>query len=441
MFRPLVLWISVSIRGDEDVRNNKIIGSAGLITAERGAGQRNRQGIFAATIFMLVLAFAMPRAQAQTFTALHQFNGALVGGLTDGANPEGALLRDASGNLFGTTNTGGIGEGTVFKLDSAGKETILLTFNFQVNGGSPASPLVQDASGNLYGIADGGPGGAGVLYRVSQQGDQTLLFQFQGGKGTQPKVPWGGILMDKSGNIFGTTLAGGKGNCLFGSGCGTVYKLDTAGVLRVLHNFNGGVGGSEPAGPLVQDAAGNLYGVAEQGGNLACAEFPQIGCGTVFKLAKNGVFTVLHTFQGGTDGAAPQPGLFRDSLGNIFGTTAKGGSTENGTVFKISSSGAFSVLHRFTGKDGTTPNGGLVADSLGNLFGTTQVGGANGLGTAFRLDAAGRVKILHSFTGNNDGASPLAGLILDAAGNLYGTTVKNFLIQQVQGGNVFVIGQ
>src|SRR4051794_6248384 len=98
------------------------------------------------------------------------------------------------------------------------------------------------------------PGAQASCTGSRQQGDQTLLFQFQGGTGTQPKVPSGGILMDRSGNIFGTTLAGGKGNCLFGSGCGTVYKLDTARVLRVLHNFNGGVGGSEPAGPLVQDA-------------------------------------------------------------------------------------------------------------------------------------------------------------------------------------------
>ena len=245
--------------------------------------------------------------------------------------------------------------------------------------------------------------------------------------------------MDKAGNIFGTSLAGGKGTCLFGSGCGTVYKLDTARVLRVLHNFNGGAGGSEPAGPLVQDAAGNLYGIAEQGGNLTCAEFPQVGCGTVFKLAKSGAFTVLHTFKGGADGAAPQPGLFLDAAGNVFGTTFKGGSAENGTVFKIASNGAFSVLHQFTGKDGTNPNGGLVSDASGNLFGTTQVGGKNGLGTAFRMDTAGRVTILHSFTGGTDVASPLAGVILDPAGNVFGTTVKNFLIQTVQGGNVFEI--
>ena len=409
------------------------------MSAIRGGGSWIGRKTVSAAISVFLLALGASAGHAQTFTALHQFNGAVVGGVADGANPQAALLRDAGGNLFGTTFDGGIGEGVAFKLDSAGKETILLTFNFSTSGGFPATPLIQDASGNLYGIADGGPGGAGVLYRLSQQGDQTLLFQFQGGAGTQPKVPSGGLLMDKAGNIFGTTLAGGKGTCLFGSGCGTVYKLDTARVLHVLHNFNGGAGGSEPAGPLVQDAAGNLFGVAEQGGNLTCAEFPQVGCGTVFKLAKNGTFTVLHTFKGGADGAAPQPGLFLDAAGNLFGSTSKGGNAENGTVFKIASNGAFTVLHQFTGKDGTTPNGGLVVDPSGNLFGTTQIGGKNGLGTAFRMDAAGQVTILHSFTGLNDGASPLAGVVLDSSGNVFGTTVKNFLIQTVQGGNVFEV--
>jgi uncharacterized repeat protein (TIGR03803 family) len=398
-----------------------------------------KQNFFCAAIFVLVLAVTMPSAQAQTFTPLHQFNGGLIGGSNDGANPEGALIRDAAGNLFGTTFAGGIGEGVAYKLDSTGRETILFTFNDLVSGGFPASPLIQDQVGNLYGVADGGPGGAGVVFRLSQQGEETLLFQFQGGSGTQPKVPSGGIVMDKAGNIFGTTLAGGKGNCLFGSGCGTIFRLDPAGALRVLHNFNGGPGGSEPLGPLVQDAAGNLYGVAQQGGDLSCPEFPQVGCGTVFKLATNGTFAVLHTFKGGADGAAPQPGLLLDAAGNLFGTTSRGGNSENGTVFKISSNGTNTVLHRFTGKDGTTPNGGLVSDSAGNLYGTTQVGGRNALGTVFRLDPAGRLKVLHAFTGGLDGASPLAGVILDAAGNLYGTAVKNFLIQRVQGGNVFVI--
>lgn len=401
----------------------------------RAIQSRKRNRVFAG-MFMLALMAMIPTAQAQTFKALHQFNGSLVDGVSDGANPEGALIRDAAGNLFGTTFAGGAGEGVVFKLDSAGQETILFTFN-GTTGESPASPLLQDAAGNLFGIADGGPG-AGIVYELSQQGEENILFAFPGGLFNPiPGVPTGGIFRDGSGNIFGATFFGGHGNCQFS--CGSIFRVDTAGQLHVLHNFSGGADGSKPFGPFVQDAAGNLYGVAEQGGDLSCAEVPQLGCGTVYKLAKNGTLTVLHTFQGGLDGAIPQPGLLRDAAGNLFGTALKGGNSENGLVFKIAADGTYTVLHRFTGKDGTNPNGGLVSDPAGNLFGTTQVGGGQQLGTVYQLSPAGRVKVLHTFTGAEDGDRPLAGLIRDAAGNLYGTTVSNGLIQQVQGGNVFEI--
>jgi len=374
----------------------------------------------------------VPSAKAQTFKVLHEFNGQ-----SDGALPEGALLRDAAGNLFGTTFAGGeLGEGTVYKIDTTGAETVLFTFSAFESGSNPASPLIQDQSGNLVGIADEGPGGAGIVYKLSPLGDQTLLFSFQGGTGRNARVPSGGLFLDKSGNIFGTTLFGGNGTCQFG--CGTIYRLDTAGTLRVLHSFSGGSDGSKPFGPLVRDAAGNLYGVAKSGGDLSCPEFPQSGCGTVFKLTPNGVFTVLHRFHGGTNGATPQAGLLLDAARNLFGAAAAGGFSENGLVFKISSTGTYTVLHRFTGKDGKTPNGGLVSDPAGNLFGTAQSGGVDGLGTAFEMTASGQVRVLHTFTGDLDGAFPLAGLIRDANGNLFGTAVKNFLIDQFNG-DVFEI--
>ena len=382
-------------------------------------------------IFVLVVAITLPSANAQTFKVLHEFNGQ-----SDGALPEGALLQDAAGNFFGTTFAGGaIGEGTVYKIDSRGAESVLFSFDAFVSGSSPASALIQDQSGNLIGTADGGPGGAGIIYKISQQGDQRLLFSFQGGTGRNARVPSGGPIADKGGNIFGTTLFGGNGPCQFG--CGSVYRLDTAGTLRVLHNFNGTSDGSKPAGPLVRDTAGNLFGVAKSGGNLNCAEFPQIGCGTVFKLSK-GVLTVLHTFQGGADGATPQAGLLLDAAGNLFGAAAAGGNGENGLIFKISSTGTYTVLHRFTGRDGKNPNGSLVADAAGNLFGTAQGGGTNALGTVFEMSPAGQVTVLHAFTGGLDGAFPSAGLIRDSAGTLTGTAVKNFLITQFNG-DVFQI--
>jgi uncharacterized repeat protein (TIGR03803 family) len=385
-----------------------------------------KENFFKAAIFALVLAFTLPSANAQTFKVLHEFNGQ-----SDGALPEGAILQDAAGNLFGTTFAGSaIGEGTVYKIDSRGAESVLLSFNAFVTGSSPASALIQDQAGNLVGTADGGPGGAGIIYKLSQQGDQRLLFSFQGGTGRNARVPSGGPIMDTAGNIFGTTLFGGNGACQFG--CGSVYRLDTAGTLHVLHNFNGVSDGNQPFGPLVRDAAGNLFGIAKSGGNLNCTEFPQTGCGTVFKISK-GVLTVLHTFQGGTDGATPQPGLLLDAAGNLFGAAAAGGNGENGLIFKISSNGTYSVVHRFTGNDGKTPNGTLVVDAAGNLFGTAQGGGVNALGTVFELSAAGKVTVLHAFTGNLDGAFPLAGLTRDSSGTLTGTAVKNFLINQFNG--------
>jgi len=296
--------------------------------------------------------------------------------------------------------------------------------------------LIQDQAGNLYGIADEGPGGAGILFKLSPEGEQTILHAFQGGLGRNARVPSGGILMDKFGNIFGTTLAGGNGSCLFG--CGSVFRLDPAERLHVLYQFSGGSDGSHPYGPLVQDVAGNLYGVAQSGGDLSCSEFPQVGCGTVFRLARNGEFTVLHIFKGGADGASPQPGLLMDTAGNLYGATAEGGNSDSGIVFKISNSGKYSILHRFSGIAGVFPNGGLVSDSDGNLYGTAQAGGTGGVGTVFELSPAGQVTVLHAFSGGLDGASPLAGLVRDAEGNLYGTAFKNFLDQQ-QTGDVFEI--
>jgi uncharacterized repeat protein (TIGR03803 family) len=344
--------------------------------------------LFLAATFVWALAVTIPSAEAQSFIALHQFDSE-----ANGARPQGALLRDAAGNLFGTTSGGGIGEGVVFKIDTTGQETVLFTFQV-VNGGFPASPLIQDPAGNLYGIADIGPGGAGIVYKLSPEGEQTILHAFQGGFNLKPKVPTGGLLMDKFGNIFGTTLFGGNANCSLG--CGTIYRLDKAGTLRVRYKFTGGADGNQPFGPLVQDADGNLYGVAQSGGNLSCPEFPGTGCGTVFKLAKNRTLTVLHTFNGGLDGASPQPGLLLDGAGNLFGASSRGGNSENGTVFKISKDGTYKVVHRFTGADGTTPNGGLVSDNSGNLYGTTQLGGAEGLGIAFQLKPGGQLKVLHA---------------------------------------------
>jgi len=384
-------------------------------------------------MFLLVLASALTAAQAQTFTPLHQFNGEP----NDGAFPQGSVIRDSAGNLYGTTTN----TGSVFKIDSNGKESVLFFLNGGNGGIFPTGSLTRDVAGNLYGVAEGGSGGAGIVYKLSPQGNETILFAFQGGlKNTTPKLPTGGVLLGENGNIFGAAQFGNKLNCNIG--CGSIFRLDATGGIHFLHKFTGAADGSNPIGPLVGDAAGNFYGVAQSGGDHSCPEFflgAGDGCGVVFKINSRRVLTVLHTFTGGTDGAVPQGGLLLDASGNLFGTTLKGGNSGNGTIYEVAKDGTYTVLHRFTQVDGQNPNGGLVEDPSANVYGTTQLGGDQNLGTVFELSSNGSLKLLHSFQGLEDGAVPFAGLFRDQAGHLYGTTVKNFLVQLVQGGNVFEI--
>ena len=380
-----------------------------------------------ALLIMLAMAVAVTQpATAKKFTVLHVFEGT-----PDGEFPEAPLVQDADGNLYGTTTSGGGDNGTVFKVDKNGNESVLFRFN-GMDGGFPTSGLTLDAAGKLYGVAEEGPGGAGVVFRLDKNGIETILHVFQGGFNSEPKGPAGSLIMDEAGNLYGATEAGGHGPF---PGFGTIYRLDPTGKFSVLYEFRGKADGSNPQGPLVRDAHGNLFGVAtaaDSGGTIK---------GTVFKLAPGEKFTVLHTFTGGPDGSGPQAGLLMDNAGNLFGSAIQGGDSGNGTVFEITKSGKFTRLYSFTGgADGRSPNGGLVQDPNGNLYGTTQICPREFfLGIVFKLSPAHNLSVLHSFKGLQDGALPLAGLIRDSAGNLYGTTFKNFLIQQVQGGGVFKI--
>jgi uncharacterized repeat protein (TIGR03803 family) len=416
---------------------------------------------FAILVTLLLASAIVPtQAQARKFKVLHTFHG------KDGASPVGVLVRDAAGNLYGTTGAGGTGKcsqygcGTVFKLDRAGKQVWLHSFEGR-NGYISYAGLLRDAAGTLFGTTMNGgtinnicggvqAGGCGLVFELDNAGtNERVLYKF---KGTPDGLfPEALLVKDVAGNLYGTTTVGGS------SSVGTVFKINTAGKETVLYNFTGGADGCFPYPGVTRDTAGNLYGVTSLGGSGFCNS----GHGVVFKVDTAGDETVLHTF-GGSDGDDPGSVLVFDSKGNLYGTTAHGGSslgcgnTGCGTVFELSpqSGGQWSetLLYSFCSlsncTDGETPaTGPLVRDSEGNLYGTTSVGGAyrncNGeaCGVVFKLDTTGKETVLHSFTGGKDGANPFPGLVMDNDGNLYGTTQAGgaICIQSFTCGVVFKI--
>ncbi len=335
-------------------------------------------------------------------TVLHSFTGD-----TDGGSPIAGVIRDSEGNLYGTTYAGGLsGAGVVYKLDTGGDETILYSFAGGADGRNPNAGVIRDAAGNLYGTTWDGGLGFGVVYSVNPAGDEKVLYSFTGGAD-------GGLLMagvtgDLSGNLYGTASSGGVANE------GVVYKVNAAGHETVLYGFPGPAKGNLPYGGVIGDAAGNLYGTTDTGGSA--------GAGVVYKLDAAGQETVLYTFTGGADGRNPWSGVVRDAAGNLYGTTLSGGASNAGVVYKVDPAGQQTVLYSFTGgADGGYPFAGVILDAAGNLYGTTQQGGAGGYGVVYKLDTSGHQTVLYTFMGGPDGYTP-NGVIRDAAGNLYGTT-------------------
>jgi uncharacterized repeat protein (TIGR03803 family) len=334
-------------------------------------------------------------------------------GGTDGAYPYAGLVRDSAGNLYGTTYEGGAsGSGTVYRVDTSGTETVLYSFS-GANGGYPFAGLVRDSSGNLYGTTyAGGTSGYGTVFKVDSGGTGTVLYSFAGGT-TDGCNPAGGLLRDKAGNFYGTTSYCGT------SDLGTVFKLSKSGKETVLHSFGGAPSdGAYPAFQnLLMDKKGNLYGVTEDGGTD--------GQGVAYVLSPSGTLTLLHSFAGGTtDGCYPLGTPAMDPKGNLYGTAEGCGSSSFGIVWKVSKKGTETVLHNFAGgtTDGANPIAGLIRDAKGNLYGDTNAGGTSSFGTVYELNKKG-VTLLHSFAGT-DGSYPFGGVIRDAKSNLYGTTVQ-----------------
>ncbi|HEX4078612.1 MAG TPA: choice-of-anchor tandem repeat GloVer-containing protein [Rhizomicrobium sp.] len=379
-----------------------------------------------------------------TLKVLHSF-----GGNGDGARPYGSLIRDSEGNFYGTTSGGGAsGYGTVFKLDTKGNETILVSFN-GTNGKTPHSTLIQDAAGNLYGTTIFGGDlnclnglGCGVVFKIDTSGNETNLYTFTGAGG-DGAVPTAGLTQDTAGNLYGVTADGGAaGFCVKFGGCGTVFRIDSSGNETVLYSFTGSKGdGTFPFGAVIVDESGNIYGTTVSGGNHKgiCEHNPEMGhgCGTVFMLDDTDHETVLHRFSGvHGDGIAPSDQLTMDSEGDLYGVTPYGGSrgqcgsiisTGCGTVFKIDASGAYTVLYRLHGRsDGAYPVGPLTLDSDGNLYGAAGSGGKYDYdGGLFELTAAGQLNVLFPFTDDEgEPTNPRGGLIQDAKDNIYGVTLS-----------------
>jgi uncharacterized repeat protein (TIGR03803 family) len=394
-----------------------------------------------------VAAMAAGPAQAQTYTILHAFAAG-----TDGADPN-PIIGDADGNFYGTTKFGGIVTcgadscGTVFKVDSAGNETVLYRFEGGNNGYGPFAGLARDAKGTLYGTTQGNGyvDGASVVFKVDSDGQETT-FDVAGANACCLDSP---VAVDADGNIYGMSPYTGKPNCNLvenGLGCGTLFKVSADGKFKALHVFQG-KDGIQPEGGVVLDGQGNIYGTAIYGGNLKC-KYPgwgmpeEAGCGTIYKLDTSGKFTVLHTFSGPGDGSEPL-GLIIDSDGNLYGIAGSGGYTiprSNweyglGTIFKVDPSGAFSVLYTFKPclnppcHDGEVRNsvyaGHLVRDSKGNLYGIEEDNDCEfGGGCLFKIDTEGKITDVYNFTQQESGSPfyPQMGLVLGPHDDFYGST-------------------
>src|SRR5579863_3316178 len=316
-------------------------------------------------------------------------------------------------------------------IPTAHAQTYSVLYNFKsgLGGIVPFDGLTLDARGNLYGTAGGdGAVASGTVFKLDPNGKYTVLYNFTGRRGDGQSPFIGTLTRDHAGNLYGTTINGGIYSQFCIPGCGTVYKIDPQGKETILHTFTGtGGDGAQPYGGVILDSSGNLYGNATAGGIS--------GGGIIFKLDSHGKQAILYNFTGGADGSAPIGTLVADNNDNFYGTAATGGANGYGTVFKIDSVGKFTLLYTFTGgADGGFSESPLVMDPAGNLYGTTDLGGASGFGNVFKVDTKGNETVLYSFTGGADGGSPsYAGLVRDDAGNLYGAAPS--------GGTAFGFGE
>ena len=388
------------------------------------------------TLFALLAIVAASSAAQSTFKLLHTFSGsdgnAPAGNLV--LDAAGNLYGVTTFGGVTCPDDTGYGCGTLFRITPSRAFSVLHKFAGGAAGEFPAGGLTADSTGVIFGTTLGAskcrvgmpPGTCGSIFKFSSAGGFVLLHNFRpylDGVG-----PYGTLTLDAKGNIYGTTSNFGPHSSP--RGLGTVFQLNPAGALKVLHTFLGSTtgDGSAPEGRVLLDSAGNIYGTTIQGG-LGCA--PQ-GCGTVFKIDSAGKETIVANFSSPTAWTVG-PSLVGDSTGNLFGTTYFSAGC-CGSVFEINGAGVETILHDFANKakEGSAPMG-LVRDAAGNFYGAAQAGGLYGYGTVFKIDTAGKETTLYNFTGGADGAYPPASVILDSKGNLYGTSSQSGLNPALKG--------
>jgi uncharacterized repeat protein (TIGR03803 family) len=429
----------------------------------------NRPPILSA-LAIIILSLSIQASAEWKEQVLYSFQGG-----SDAATPAGGVVFDKQGNLYGAAQGGTQGEGTVFQLappqqqGGAWTESVLYSFQGKAanDGGIPEGGLVIDGIGNLYGVtAYGGSGGCilagsnvgcGTVYEISppkQKGGQwteTILYSFKGDK--DGYVPNGYLVFDKGGDLYGaTTFGGGYGTCNspFYQYCGTVFEVsppkqkDGKWTEKVLYSFKSGNDGANPNGGLVLDGKGVIYGTSwSGGGSTGCNTQWSVGCGTVFELRpptnkdKSWAKRILYRFEPYNNygnGDNPAAGVTLDTKGNLYGTAEAGGTNGNGVVFSVNlpsgkpRSWTESVLHRFTdGSDGQSPMAAVTFDTTGNLYGTAAYGNPN-VGDVFEMTppqhkgGAWTFRVVYDFVGSQDGEEPASNLVLDKEGNLYSTT-------------------
>ncbi|MGA2903057.1 MAG: choice-of-anchor tandem repeat GloVer-containing protein [Candidatus Korobacteraceae bacterium] len=424
---------------------------------------RLHRAFFVLSLLFSFTTIAMRPARAQTFSVVYSFQAEGQAGFY----PTSGVTVDHGGNLYGTAEYGGpgtscyLGCGTVFKLTRHGSSwTLAPLYDFLGNddGGNPNARVVIGPNGTLFGTTTQGGGsgcmglGCGTVFNLQppqhavgnliHTWPETVLYRFQGGNdGAMPEA--GDLAFDQADNIYGTTDAGGDSqNCQ--GGCGTVYKLTHSNgnwTESILHVFGQAGDGDEPFSGVIFDQTGNLYGATASDGAHQQ--------GSVFELIRSGVGwteRLLYSFTGGSDGSYPFYGLVFDPAGDLYGTTCCNGSDGAGTVFELTAGAwAFNLVYSFGAPGaGQGPEGSMIMDSAGNLYGTASGGGAYGFGAAFKLSPGNggwTYTSLHDFCAGgyppcSDGYTPTGSLAFDSEGNLYGTTSNG---GQYGGGVVYEI--